>query len=104
LHRCVRPLSEGRTMASVPMRALFLLGLVGLPSGAAALSAGADFLRAEVPARASSMAGAFGANHDDASAFLWNPAALAWVKEPAVAATHFSSIIDTNFDQASFVQ
>lgn len=50
------------------------------------------------------MGGAFAAYHDDATAFMWNPAALAFVKEPTISATHFSSIIDTNFDQASFVQ
>src|SRR5205814_4121667 len=64
----------------------------------------ADFLRAEIPARAAGMAGAFGAFHDDATAFLWNPAALAWAGEPTLSATHFSSIIDTNYDQASFTQ
>jgi hypothetical protein len=75
-----------------------------MPCTAQALSSGADFLRAEIPARPAGMAGAFAAFHDDASAFLWNPAASAWVAEPVVSATHFNSVIDTSFDQASFVQ
>lgn len=69
-----------------------------------ALASGADFLRAELPARPSALAGAFGAFDDDVNAFLWNPAALGSLKQPLVGATHFSSIIDTNFDQAAFVQ
>jgi hypothetical protein len=83
-----------------------LLGLAAAlaPQGACALSAGADFLRAEIPARPAAMAGAFAAFHDDATAFLWNPAALGAVKEPTLSATHFNSIIDTTYDQASFTQ
>lgn len=49
------------------------------------------------------MAGAFAAYHDDANAFLWNPAALGSAREVELAATHFSSIVDTNFDQAALV-
>jgi hypothetical protein len=63
-----------------------------------------DFLRAQVPARPAALGGAFGAHSDDPHAFLWNPAALASVKQPGVGATHFSSIIDTDFDQVVFVQ
>lgn len=86
------------------MKRIGLILLFALPAGAPALSAGADFLRAEIPARPAGMGGAFAAFHDDATAFLWNPAALAWVREPTLAATHFNSIIDTSYDQASFVQ
>jgi hypothetical protein len=50
------------------------------------------------------MAGAFAAYSDDPVAFLWNPAALGKVSEPMVSATHFLSIVDTEFDQASFIQ
>lgn len=71
---------------------------------ARALSSGADFLRAEIPARPAALAGAFGAFDDDVNAFLWNPAALGAVRQPLVGATHFSSIIDTQFNQAAFVQ
>jgi hypothetical protein len=87
-------------------RGLFALGAAQAlwPSAAAALSAGADFLRAEIPARPAAMGGSFAAYHDDATAFLWNPAALGHVREPTLSATHFSSIVDTTFDQASFVQ
>jgi hypothetical protein len=81
---------------------LFILALA--PAALQALSAGADFLRAELPARAAGMAGSFGAFNDDASTFLWNPAALGHSKEPMLSATHFTSIIDTSFDQASFTQ
>lgn len=71
---------------------------------AQALSSGADFLRAEIPARPAALAGAFGAFDDDVNAFLWNPAALGSVRQPLVGATHFSSIVDTQFNQAAFVQ
>jgi hypothetical protein len=88
------------------LRGGFLLaGLAALlPQRAHALAAGADFLRAEIPARPAAIAGAFAAFDDDVSAFLWNPAALSALKQPLVGATHFTSIVDTAFDQASFVQ
>lgn len=79
-------------------------GLLALAGRLGALSSGADFLRAEIPARPAALAGAFGAFQDDVSAFLWNPAALGGVKEPLVGATHFSGIIDTAYNQATFVQ
>lgn len=69
-----------------------------------ALYSGADFLRAEIPARPAALGGAFGAFDDDVNAFLWNPAALGSVRQPLVGATHFASIVDTAFNQASFVQ
>lgn len=75
-----------------------------LPQRGHALAAGADFLRAEIPARPAALGGAFAAFDDDVSAFLWNPAALSALKQPLVGATHFSSIVDTAFNQASFVQ
>ncbi len=84
----------------------FVLGLA-LLSGVTRLSAqiaGADFLRAEIPARAASLAGAFAAFDDDVHAFLWNPAALAWLGQPLLGATHFSSVAETNFDQAVLAQ
>jgi hypothetical protein len=82
-----------------------LLCALALPAGRlAALASGADFLRAEIPARAAAMAGAFAAFDDDVDAFLWNPAALGAVKQPMVGATHFSSILDTAFNLADFVQ
>jgi hypothetical protein len=80
-----------------------LLAALCLARGARAQSAGADFLRAEIPARPAALAGAFGAFHDDATGFLWNPSALGHVKEPALSASHFSSIVDTSFDEAAFV-
>jgi hypothetical protein len=85
-------------------RALACIALSLLPCGARSVSAGADFLQTEIPARAAGMAGAFGAFHDDASAFLWNPSALGWAQEPQLSATHFLSIIDTTYDLASFIQ
>jgi hypothetical protein len=69
-----------------------------------ALSSGADFLKVELPARPAAMAGAFAAFNDDASGFLWNPAALGALKQPQLGVTHFNSILDTSFDQASYVQ
>ena len=84
-------------------RAAFIV-MLACPRLLPALAAGADFLRAEIPARPAGMAGSFTAFHDDANAFLWNPAALAHAKEPMLSATHFNSIIDTTFDQAAFVQ
>lgn len=87
------------------MRAVALgLALAALARPAWPISAGADFLRAELPARPAAMAGAYGAFHGDASAFLWNPAALAWLDQPLVGATHFSSVVDTAFNQASYAQ
>jgi hypothetical protein len=74
------------------------------PGGAWALSSGADFLQAELPARPAALAGAFGAFSDDASGFLWNPSALGAIKQPQLGFTHFSSILDTSFDQAAYVQ
>jgi hypothetical protein len=74
------------------------------PRGLCALSSGADFLKVELPARPAALAGAFAAFNDDASGFLWNPAALGALKQPQLGVTHFSSILDTSFDQASFSQ
>jgi hypothetical protein len=85
-------------------RALLLACLGILAAPLPALFSGADFLRAEIPARPASLAGAFGAFDDDVNAFLWNPAALGAVRQPLVGATHFSSIIDTSFNLATFVQ
>ena len=91
------------------MRAPRLLGLLAAalclaPGGLLALESGADFLDAQIPARPAAMAGAFAAYSDDPVAFLWNPAALGAAAEPMVSATHFLSIVDTEFDQASFIQ
>jgi hypothetical protein len=81
-----------------------LLLLAALPARLAALAAGADFLRAEIPARPAALAGAYGAYFDDANAFLWNPAALGRVSQPLLGATHFTSIVDTQFNHAAFAQ
>ncbi len=70
----------------------------------AAATAGADFLKVELPARPGAMAGAFVAFSDDASGFLWNPAALGALAQPQVGITHFNSILDTSFDQAAYAQ
>lgn len=70
----------------------------------AALSSGADFLSVDVPARPASLGGAYVAFHDDPYAFQWNPAALGALDQPLLGATHFSSIVDTAFDEASFAQ
>lgn len=75
-----------------------------LPHSLRALESGADFLNAQIPARPAAMAGAFAAYSDDPVAFLWNPAALGAATEPMLSATHFLSIVDTEFDQASFIQ
>ena len=75
-------------------RRLLALALLVCPGFAHAVSSGADFLRAELPARPAALGGAFVAIHTDPSAFLWNPAALAWLSEPVLGATHFSSIVD----------
>jgi hypothetical protein len=83
---------------------LALFAAAGPPSSAHALTSGADFLEVELPARPAALAGAFGAFSDDASGFLWNPAALGDIKQPQLGVTHFSSIIDTSYDQAVFVQ
>lgn len=82
----------------------FLAAALALPRALPALATGADFLDAEIPARPAAMAGAFAAYTDDAVAFLWNPAALGQVPEPMLSATHFLSIVDTEFDQASFIE
>lgn len=84
------------------LAALLCLGAV--PARLRALAAGADFLRAEIPARPAALAGAFVAFYDDANAFLWNPAALGRVSQPLLGATHFTSIVDTQFNHASFAQ
>lgn len=85
-------------------RALVLFAALLSAARLMAISSGADFLRAEIPARPAALAGSFGAHADDASAFLWNPAALSGLRQPLVGATHFNSIVDTAFNQASFVQ
>jgi hypothetical protein len=69
-----------------------------------ALSTGADFLSVQVPARPAALAGAFVAYRDDPNAFLWDPAALGALTEPLLGATEFSSVGDTNFDEAAFAQ
>jgi hypothetical protein len=83
---------------------LCILALLLFPARARSLSSGADFLTAQIPARPAALSGAFAANGDDPNAFLWNPSALASIPEPSVSATHFSSIVDTTFDQAAFAQ
>lgn len=87
------------------LRAILAAGLLAAaPVRLRALAAGADFLRAEIPARPAALAGAYGAFYDDANAFLWNPAALGRVSQPLLGATHFSSIVDTQFNHAAFAQ
>lgn len=78
--------------------------LLAAPRLLGAVNAGADFLRAEIPARSASLAGAFAAFDDDPHALLSNPAALAFASQPTLGATHFSSVGDTNFDQAVLAQ
>jgi len=98
----IRPACSG----PLPRARAWLLAALALaaPRALPALDSGADFLSAQVPARPAGMAGAFGAYNDDAVAFLWNPAALGKLPGPMVSATHFLSIADTEFDQASFNQ
>ena len=86
------------------MRRLLLLAALLSPREAHALSSGADFLKVELPARPAALAGAFAAFSDDSSGFLWNPAALGALKQPMLGVTHFSSILDTTFDQAAYAQ
>lgn len=88
------------------MKRFALLALVSLliPRQGRALSAGADFLKVELPARPAAMAGAFVAFSDDSSGFLWNPAALGALKQPQLGVTHFNSILDTSFDQVAYAQ
>jgi hypothetical protein len=86
------------------MKRFLAVCMLLLPWSAQATIAGADFLSTEIPARPAGMAGAFAAYHDDATAFLWNPAALAYTQDPSVSATQFNSIVDTTFDQASYIQ
>lgn len=87
-----------------PLACFFGLALSLAPAGLRALSTGADFLSAQVPARPAGMGGAFVASSDDANAFQWNPAALGAIDGPRLSATHFSSIVDTNFDAVAFAQ
>ena len=86
------------------MRRLLCLLFAAVPAPLFCLASGADFLRAELPARPAALAGAFVAIHEDPSAFLWNPGALAWLAEPVLGATHFTSIVDTHYEQATLVQ
>ena len=81
-----------------------LLAACLAPAPLVALSSGADFLSVQVPARPAALAGAFVAYHDDPNAFLWCPAALGALTQPLLGATQFSSIGDTNFDEAAFAQ
>ena len=83
--------------------AVLLSGLAA-PRHAQALSAGADFLKVELPARPAAMAGAFVAFSDDSSGFLWNPSALGALKQPQLSVTHFNSILDTSFDEVAYAQ
>jgi opacity protein-like surface antigen len=91
-------------MKKISARFLSVLIFSAAPLAAHALSSGADFLRAEIPARPAALGGAFVATQLDPTAFMWNPAALAWLTEPVLSATHFSSIVDTNFEHAALVQ
>lgn len=87
-----------------PLAWLLCLAPCLAPAGLRALSTGADFLSAQVPARPAGMGGAFVAYSDDANAFQWDPAALGAIDGPRLSATHFSSIVDTNFDAVAFAQ
>lgn len=88
-----------------PRRAWVLCALLGLaPWQLWGLAAGADFLRAEIPARPAALAGAYAAFEDGVDAFLWNPAALGAVRQPEVGATHYAGILDTSYNLANFVQ
>ena len=84
---------------------LLLGACLALPAARAdALASGADFLSVQVPARPAALGGAFVAYHDDPNAFLWDPAALGALTEPLLGATQFTSVGDTNFDEAAFAQ
>lgn len=58
-------------------------------------TAGAQFLKVGIGARAVGMAGAFSAVADDAGAIYWNPAGLAQLNAREVSATYNSYIEDT---------
>ena len=76
----------------------------GAGIAARASTTGADFLRAQIPARPASLGGAYAASAGDAVSFLWNPASLGSLRQPMVSATHFSSIIDTSYELATYAQ
>jgi hypothetical protein len=86
------------------MKAPFLLLLLLLPQALGADDSGADFLLAQVPARPAGMGGVFVAFHDDPSAFLWNPASVAYALSPAISATEYNSIVDTSYEELSYAQ
>jgi hypothetical protein len=91
-----------------PPRLLLALGslaaLLAAPEPLRALSAGADFLTMQAPARPAGMGGAFVGFTDDASAFQWDPASLGALDQPRLGATHFSGLIDTSNDAVAFAQ
>ncbi len=86
------------------VRAAGLAAALRVPRFLGALTTGADFLDANIPARPAALAGSFAAYSDDPVAFLYNPAALGRQSQPMLSATHFLSIVDTEFDQASYVE
>jgi len=67
-------------------------------------TAGAQFLKIPVGARAAGMAGAFTANANDASSIFWNPAGIVGVTSSALFVSHADWWATTKLDHAAFVQ
>jgi hypothetical protein len=79
-----------------------LLGLMAAPgfSQAQVLSPAGSILQTmnlETGAKAGAMGGAFSAVADDPSAVYWNPAGLAWVRQPEIMTTYNQWFQDTFF-------
>lgn len=63
---------------------------------------GAQFLKISPSARASGMAGAFGAIADDAFAIYYNPSGLAKLEKAELGATYLSYFADVNFGYITY--
>lgn len=90
------------------MRRIALIAAIALPMGApcgyaaSAGSTGAAFLELPVGARPEAMGSAYSAVSQDAYAPLWNPAGLAGVRHPELAATHLIHIEETASEFVGF--
>ncbi len=67
-------------------------------------TAGAQFLKIPVGARAAALGGAFTSSGDDASALFWNPAGIVGVKGGALTVSHAEWWAGSRLSHAAYVQ
>ena len=67
-------------------------------------TAGAQFLKIGVDARAVAMSEAYSAICNDASAIFWNPSGLAFIENTSAIVSHAEWLADINFNAAAIAK